>query len=83
MQTLVLRFVAVLFAVMCTPLAFAQAWPTKPVRMIVNFAAGGSTDVIARSMAPKLGEALGQQVVVENRVGAMGTRSLATSMLSL
>ena len=49
MQTLVLRFVAVLFAVMCTPLAFAQAWPTKPVRMIVNFAAGGSTDVIARS----------------------------------
>lgn len=72
MQTLVLRFVAVLFAVMCTPLAFAQAWPTKPVRMIVNFAAGGSTDVIARSMAPKLGEALGQQVVVENRVGAGG-----------
>jgi tripartite-type tricarboxylate transporter receptor subunit TctC len=44
--------------------------------MIVNFAAGGSTDVIARSMAPKLAEALGQQVVVENRVGAGGNIGL-------
>ena len=50
----------------------AQAWPAKPVRMIVNFAAGGSTDVIARSMSSRLGEVLGQQVVVENRVGAGG-----------
>ncbi|MCA3150440.1 MAG: tripartite tricarboxylate transporter substrate binding protein, partial [Rhodocyclaceae bacterium] len=52
--------------------ASAQAWPAKPIRMIVNFAAGGSTDVIARSMAPRLGDALGQQVLVENRVGAGG-----------
>ncbi|MCE2947668.1 MAG: Bug family tripartite tricarboxylate transporter substrate binding protein [bacterium] len=56
--------------------AQAQAWPAKPIRMIVNFGAGGSTDVIARSMAPRLGEALGQQVVVENRVGAGGNIGL-------
>ena len=60
------RFVigaAVAFAV--APLAAAQAWPTKSIRMVVNFAAGGSTDVIARSMAQKLGETFGQTVIVE------------------
>jgi tripartite-type tricarboxylate transporter receptor subunit TctC len=44
--------------------------------MIVNSGAGGSTDVIARSMAPRLGEALGQQVMIENRVGAGGNIGL-------
>ena len=53
-------------------LACAQAWPAKPIKLIVNFAAGGSTDVIARSMSSPLSETLGQQVVVENRVGAGG-----------
>lgn len=61
-------------ALALVPLCHAQtqAWPDRPIRVIINFAAGGSTDVIGRSMATELAKALGQPVVVENRVGAAG-----------
>jgi tripartite-type tricarboxylate transporter receptor subunit TctC len=67
---------AVTLTIAAGPVAWAQAWPVKPIRMVVNFAAGGSTDVIARSLATGLGETFGQQVVVENRVGASGNIGL-------
>lgn len=61
--------------------AFAQdAWPTKPITWIVPFAPGGNTDLLARSIAPKLSQKLGQTVIVENRPGAGGT--LATTQLA-
>ena len=53
-------------------MAFGQSYPTKPIRMIVPFGAGGSTDVLIRIVVNKLPEALGQQVVVDNRTGAGG-----------
>jgi tripartite-type tricarboxylate transporter receptor subunit TctC len=51
----------------------AQAWPDKPIRMIVGFAPGGFTDVLARLLGQKLSERLGQSVIVENKPGAAGT----------
>src|SRR6266480_6015191 len=52
--------------------AHAQVYPAKPVRMIVAYPPGGGTDIVGRMVAQKLGESLGQSVVVENRGGASG-----------
>ncbi len=56
-------------------LAWAQpaAYPVKPIRVIVPFPAGGGIDAVARQLSPKLTEALGQPLIIENRVGASGT----------
>jgi tripartite-type tricarboxylate transporter receptor subunit TctC len=52
--------------------AYAQAWPSKPIRFVVTFPPGGSSDLVARLISPRLSERLGQQVIVENKPGAGG-----------
>jgi len=52
---------------------FAQSYPNKPIKIVIPFPAGGGPDLVARLIAPKLTEALGQPIVFEYRVGANGT----------
>lgn len=62
--------------------AGAQAWPTKPIRLVVPYAAGGPADVIARLVAKKAGETLGQTVIVDNKGGAGGTIGVDATLKS-
>ena len=66
------RFVALLLLAACATSGFGQAFPTRPVTMIVPYAAGGSADVVARPVAAEMGKLLGENVVVELRPGAGG-----------
>ena len=71
-----------IFATLAPSLSFAQAWPAKPVKMIVGYPPGGGTNTVARLLADHMSKSLGQQVVVENRPGAGGriaTQSVARS----
>ena len=61
-------------------LAFAQDYPSKPIRLIIGFPPGGSNDIVARQLAPRLSDALATQVVVENRPGANAT--IATELVA-
>lgn len=67
------RLLSLAAAATLAPAAFAQSnWPGQPIRLIVPYPAGGGTDFFARLVAPGMGEALGQTVIVENRPGASG-----------
>ena len=56
-----------------TPSAWAQSWPSRPIRLVVPFPAGGATDLLARAIAQGVGNGFGQPIVVDNRPGAGGT----------
>ena len=62
-----------LLAAVITPPALAQTYPTKPIRAIVPFPAGGGIDTVIRLLGPKISETLGQPLLIDNRSGASGT----------
>ena len=77
-----LRILITLLLAVCTPAAFADEYPSRPVKIIVPFAAGGPADVYARFLAQRLGDAMGQPFVIEDRPGGgsvVGTEVVAKS----
>ena len=68
-----MKLLAAVFLALAATQAIAQAWPAKPVRVIVSLPAGSATDIVGRAVSERLGSQLGQPFVVENRVGASGS----------
>ena len=79
----IIATICALTAMALSPVALAQsAWPNKPVKIVVPFTPGGTTDILARAIAPDLAKAFGQQFVIENKGGAggnLGTEQVAKS----
>ena len=73
-------FCALIAGLGFTAAAFAQQWPSRPVRLILPYAPGGGVDIVARALAQKLTEQLGASVIVENRPG--GTGIVATELVA-
>src|SRR6186997_784438 len=65
-----IRFLAALIVLVSAPLAAQETYPSKPIRILVGYAAGGGNDIIVRVMQPELQKGLGQPVVIENKPGA-------------
>ena len=79
-RTAVVAILAGLYGLAATLDAHAQTWPAKPIRLLVPLGAGGTADIVARVLGTELAKALGQTVVIENKVGAGG--SIATAELA-
>jgi tripartite-type tricarboxylate transporter receptor subunit TctC len=77
-EEVMLRFIAALLAAAVLPALAQETYPSRPVKLVVPYAPGGATDIIARIVAVPLAESLGQSFVVENRPGASGNLALET-----
>jgi tripartite-type tricarboxylate transporter receptor subunit TctC len=73
----VFRVLAAFIATLCAGMAWSQAYPAKPVRVVIPFPPGGANDIVARIVLPKLVEQMGQQFIIDNRSGAGGTTGSA------
>ncbi|MGM9490728.1 Bug family tripartite tricarboxylate transporter substrate binding protein [Ideonella sp. YS5] len=78
MKTFFVKLALAAATLACSALAYAQAWPAKPVKIVVPYPPGGAVDVVTRKIAAKLQEQTGQTFFVENKAGATGTIGLAS-----